>query len=802
MKVELLRSIEQLQVEEDKLLSSALPSLQIASLRISRGQLQLLHNLTTTPSSSCRRSALQQLPQSSASLCKRLESTSAKASSLSLSISSPDDIQTKLAYAHCIVTQLHTLIECALTAQQSLTDKGDFEQAAKAIALYKSIAFPSTSTSSTTSTSTTSTSTTSTTSSSSIASAEGRCLLDRLGLLKLFWSTLWSLSFCEEHITAHVRQLFDSYVKNKNKEGVSRTAKLFYPLGIEEEGINRFIVFIKHFINEKCAGNFQALKQTDVTKATDVEEEEEEEGVHVAVLTKLFVCGADLIDQHQQNIEQEFGPENFILFCRGVQEETDVQALRILEHFATHRLAKFTSKQTGAESHLRDVDVVLEDAVLLSQRCHQFDVYLRKCAAAVVNSLTQSSALLQDSANGSYAAKDGLVRLSAMAQRMQEIMGNYITLEQTFMQRSLKMALRDSDEISWDDAEQLTSTAVEDTFFIMHKSVARAISGCDVWSACAVVNLVTNLLSTEVVIAMEENLQSSRQFYANYMQVPEHLTSFVCRAAVPDAVMKERDVSKPMGAAFSWTHSVNNIQACCDYLGRFQSKCEAAFDDRFRPEVGDGSGRRLFMQTLQNMETVKSELATLHSYACKVTLNILKCHLVESLRPLDSLSYDITQTQYNDYQVNDPFMRNFIVSLQRLHAHLTAVLNSQSVNLCIQFLVEKVCKRLENAFLSKRSFSLLGGVQVDADIRALMSFCSEISSQSVRAKFGRLIEFGDVVNLGSLDELQDIWGASSSAKAWRLSSAEIKKVLQLRGDFCLEDIKQFFSQRDKSEIQN
>lgn len=69
----------------------------------------------------------------------------------------------------------------------------------------------------------------------------------------------------------------------------------------------------------------------------------------------------------------------------------------------------------------------------------------------------------------------------------------------------------------------------------------------------------------------------------------------------------------------------------------------------------------------------------------------------------------------------------------------------------------------------------------------MASYFSSASSWSVRDKFARLSQIATILSIEKIEELADYCGAD--AIAWRLTPAEVKKILSLRTDFKSEDIK-------------
>merc|ERR1712151_571313 len=94
-------------------------------------------------------------------------------------------------------------------------------------------------------------------------------------------------------------------------------------------------------------------------------------------------------------------------------------------------------------------------------------------------------------------------------------------------------------------------------------------------------------------------------------------------------------------------------------------------------------------------------------------------------------------------------------------------------------MAEQTCKRIENSALAMR-FSNFGAVQFESDVRALSSFFTSASEQALRHKFAKLREMSDLLNVESVQELQELYG---EMRTWKLSSEEARKLLKSRVDF-------------------
>merc|ERR1712176_396278 len=183
------------------------------------------------------------------------------------------------------------------------------------------------------------------------------------------------------------------------------------------------------------------------------------------------------------------------------------------------------------------------------------------------------------------------------------------------------------------------------------------------------------------------------------------------------------------------------------------------------------------------MDGTRMELENLHAEKCKEGLKMLKVHLTPMLDPLRTLDYKIDESQYNDFQVNDPFAKGFNSQAGVIHQHMQAVLNTTSCDEIMQLMAEQTCKRIENSAFDKK-FSFFGALQFESDVRALSSFFTSVSEQALRHKFAKLREMSDLLNVESINELQELYG---EMRTWKLSSEEARKLLKARVDFHATD---------------
>ena len=172
-------------------------------------------------------------------------------------------------------------------------------------------------------------------------------------------------------------------------------------------------------------------------------------------------------------------------------------------------------------------------------------------------------------------------------------------------------------------------------------------------------------------------------------------------------------------------------------------------------------------------------------------LDQLALSLTPRIRPvLDSvgtISYELSEAEYEEYEVNDPWVQKLLHSVESHVAWLQPLLTSSNYDSCVHLVVDFVVKRLEVLMVHKR-FTPLGSLQLDRDVRALVNHFYGMTQRPVRDKFARLTQMTTILNVEKVSEILDFWGENSGTMTWRLTPAEVRRILGLRVDFKPESI--------------
>jgi hypothetical protein len=153
----------------------------------------------------------------------------------------------------------------------------------------------------------------------------------------------------------------------------------------------------------------------------------------------------------------------------------------------------------------RQLSFLLDEIVTLSQSAELYDRYIRSKSKAAMELTKTGSESPEIVSNTTIKrkAQDGLLHVSELNRRMQELIGHYILLEEYFMSESVHKAVK-MDEIL---EESVTSSIVDHVFFVFQQCTHRALLSTNVNAICAIVNILVNVLSKDYLEILQRSLQ-------------------------------------------------------------------------------------------------------------------------------------------------------------------------------------------------------------------------------------------------------------------------------------------------------
>ncbi|KAI9002120.1 COG4 transport protein-domain-containing protein [Hyaloraphidium curvatum] len=553
-------------------------------------------------------------------------------------------------------------------------------------------------------------------------------------------------------------QRFDKAVEAGSDEGILRFFKLFPLIGYPELGLDKYATFVCSTVARKSQEHMRSSSASGYTAGPTF---------YADLLTKLFESVATVVDKQSPLVESTYGPGRMLRIMQRLQKETDIQANVILDTFMEKRgirrkLLEVSSwepsQQTAAakagskavESDIRELDLILAEVTLISQRTQLFDRFLHARAAAEIEKVKDSDYGNALSRTLDVLHKDGLAKTSRLDQRVQELMGHYVVLEEFFIRRSIDKAMK-IDEYERGNA---TSSCVDDVFYILKKSSARIISTADPDSLCAMINVFGQVLEADYINAFQKQLST----------------------AFPSLETSDSKIG--------FMVILNNVDVSCDYLAKLGQE----LDRDIARALGSTfvANQQKIESCISNLEdsgtgfrqTLKSWLENFFNQALNPRIKTL---LQESYK---FAKYVLTEEEYAEEDRLDAFAKRVTSGLDKI-MDITRQTFTDANNLHVMNLsVEYVAKEWERHIFHSAKFNPLGAIRFDKDLRSITAYFTSRSQVLVRDKFARLSQMSTLLNLEKLTEIYDIWGTVT----WRLTVSEVRKVLALRVDASVDAI--------------
>ncbi|KAG2469810.1 COG4 protein, partial [Polypterus senegalus] len=451
--------------------------------------------------------------------------------------------------------------------------------------------------------------------------------------------------------------------------------------------------------------------------------------VFADTLTLLFEGIARVVETHQPIVETYYGPGRLYTLIKHIQVECDRQAEKVVD--------KFIERRTYHRKHQKSLEKLLNDCLL--------------------------------------------------SRNMQELIGYYITMEEYFMKETVNKA------VAMDTYEkgQLTSSMVDDCFYIVKKCIGRALSSSSIDCLCAMINHATSVLESDFREVLFNKLRQG--FPATTLQdIQRGVSSAVSlmQSSLQQGKFDTKGIESSEEAKTSFLVTLNNVEICSENIMTLKRTLENDCAKLFSQGSGKGDQARAKIDScLSDLVAVSSKFKDLlQEGLTELNTTSIKPQVKPWITSLLSISHNIEEEEFNEYEANDPWVQQFIVSLEQLTTEFKAGLSSVIYDNLTSLITSLIATELEKTVF-KSIFSRLGGLQFDKELRSLIAYLTTITTWTIRDKFARLTQMATILNLERVTEILDYWGPNSGPLTWRLTPAEVRQVLALRIDFRSEDIK-------------
>uniref|UniRef100_A0A674CLF7 Conserved oligomeric Golgi complex subunit 4 n=1 Tax=Salmo trutta TaxID=8032 RepID=A0A674CLF7_SALTR len=577
-------------------------------------------------------------------------------------------------------------------------------------------------------------------------------------------ASLAMLQEAEQRLKVLVAERLDEAVTRGDLAQVERFFKIFPLLGLHEQGLARFGQYLCSQLASKADENLLLAVGGELG-------ERRAALVFADTLTLLLEGIARVVETHQPIVETYYGPGYLYTLITHLQQECDRQAQKVVDKFIQQRdyHNKFQIVQSSMMKSMptekiepRELDPVLLEVTLMNARSELYLRFLRRRMMAdfEVGDATATSGIVQEHKHN----VEKLLKHCMLGQLMQELIGYYIPMEEYYMRETVSKA------VAMDTYEkgQLTSSMVDDCFYIVKKCISRALSSSSIDCLCAMINHSTSVLESDFREVLYNKLRQG--FPATTLQ----------------------DIQRGVSSAVSLMQSslqqgkFNNLGIDSAEVAKaaFLSDCSKLFTQ------GAGSGEQAKIDScLSDLVNTSSKFKDLlQEGLTELNTTAIKPQVKPWISSFLSISHNIEEEEFNEYEANDPWVQQLIVNLEQLMAEFKAGLSSVIYDTLTSLMTSLVSMEMEKTVL-KCTFSRLGGLQFDKELRSLVAYLTTVTTWTIRDKFARLTQMATILNLERVTEILDYWGPNSGPLTWRLTPAEVRQVLALRIDFRSEDIK-------------
>ncbi|EHB15460.1 Conserved oligomeric Golgi complex subunit 4 [Heterocephalus glaber] len=367
-----------------------------------------------------------------------------------------------------------------------------------------------------------------------------------------------------------------------------------------------------------------------------------------------------------------------------------------------------------------------------------------------------------------------------------ELIGYYITMEEYFMRETVNKAVA----LDTYEKGQLTSSMVDDVFYIVKKCIGRALSSSNIDCLCAMINLATRELEADFRGVLSNKLRMG--FPATTLQdIQRGVTSAVniMHSSLQQGKFDTKGIESTDEAKLSFLVTLNNVEVCSENISTLKKTLESDCTKLFSQGIGGEQAQAKFDSCLSDLAAVSNKFRDLlQEGLAELSSTAVKPQVQPWINTFLSVSHNIEEEEFNDYEANDPWVQQFILNLEQQMSEFKASLSPVIYDSLTSLLTSLVAVELEKVVL-KSSFNRLGGLQFDKELRSLIAYLTTVTTWTIRDKFARLSQMATILNLERVTEILDYWGANSGPLTWRLTPAEVRQVLALRIDFRHEDIK-------------
>lgn len=285
-------------------------------------------------------------------------------------------------------------------------------------------------------------------------------------------------------------------VDQRDHPSILRFVWLYSPLGMEEEGLQVYVGYLKKVIAMRSRMEFESLLEL-------MEQGQGQGQVNfVGCLTNLFKDIVLAIEENDEILRGLCGEDGIVYAICELQEECDSRGSLILKKYMEYRkLGKLASEINAQNKNIlaapegpdpREVELYLEEILSLMQLGEDYTEFM----VSKIKALSSVDPELVPRATKAF-------RSGSFSKFIQDITGFYVILEGFFMVENVRKAIVIDEHVP----DSLTTSMVDDVFYVLQSCLRRAISTSNISSVIAILTSASSLLGNEYHEALQQKMR-------------------------------------------------------------------------------------------------------------------------------------------------------------------------------------------------------------------------------------------------------------------------------------------------------
>ncbi|KAL0877148.1 hypothetical protein Bca101_026853 [Brassica carinata] len=389
-------------------------------------------------------------------------------------------------------------------------------------------------------------------------------------------------------------------IDRRDHPSILRFVQLYSPLGMEEEGLQLYVGYLKKVIAMRGRVEYENVVELMEHGVTQVN--------FLGCLTHLFKDIVMSIEENDEIFRGLCGEDGVVYAICELQEECDSRGSLILKKFMEFRkLARLASDINnlnllagGAYERPdpREVEIYVEEILSLMQLGEDYTEFM----VSKINSLTSVESELLPRATKAFRNGD-------FSKVIQDVTGFYVILEGFFMVENVGKAIRIDEHVP----DSLTTSMVDDVFYVLQSCLRIVISTSNISSVIAVLSNAGSLLGNDYHEALQQTI-----------------------------------IEPNLGARlFLGATALNNMDVSCEYVLKLkheiEEQCTAAF-----PAPLD---RERIKSCLSELGELSSTFRQLLNSGMEQLVATVTPRVRPVLETVATIIYKLTETEYAENEV-------------------------------------------------------------------------------------------------------------------------------------------------------